>query len=1285
MDENHFVHFGLLLTFVGSCHLCIGGNNYAAMQRHVLIAPVERGPRRIACGAKDQDLQRDTESWSQKILEPSGCESYLVIDLMQPGGTALRGFAEQIARGTIMPIRGLCWRLQWTFYHGSRLAGVICLMVSLMTACSAVADEAAGGDFSGVFQGDNLKLNLTAKAGQAGQYEGTVEKAGQSFPCTASVENGQLTGQFEAGEKQFAFTASLNGSTMTFVTGVRGRYTLTRQTSGAAGSSPVPPAATAVPGDLDPRAASALQTLRDVSQPMDAKKQAVKSLQQLGNSTVSAVSEQLAQDIAKLPKDQRDACWQMGDLLVKLGPEAQGAAKWLIADMGARPQGVMPIEVDVVQRLTVYRRARGTPEAPAFDKKALANVLTNVALVNPDAEARQYALDCLDQLGYDAEASVAVFVSRFDDPNADVRKNALRAIELLHWSMSHSIAPVSMDPKVIVPLLANQILKDGDQNGQAAETLHVFSPHEQAMALPTLNAAASSGDTKQREIADATIANTWFHFSVGVSGADPRAVNDASILTVRSKRTKEKVAAFKDLQQMGAAAEGSVSAEMAQTLMILPPADTEDDIALKEGLRKDLVSIGGAAQPAVDWLIKDMTVHPQTASRTEIDILTSLATGKRPAGVQPPNVDMQEFAKLAAILALRGPNPPVRADGERMLSPLGTVAEPGIEILVAAIGDPNSEVRSYACQAIEGLRLANDQKGNTTPVPLNAKTVVPALAACAVKDADANGFGAASEALRMFNAEEQAIASPTLDAASKSGDAKARAVASKLLADPRFHFGGEVVLPQLIASIKSGDGKARDDAFLALANFKSDIKAAIPAVIDALNHPSPKIRAEAAGVVQVNGALFCAAAPKLIQLLDDPDQNVQWEACIALGMIGAPEASPALDRLSKQAASDAPGKALLALRSFGSVARDAVGPIAMKAATSLAATGESNHKDDYNRTLTAIITPDSVAGSFKGDGIALRLNVHNNDEYTGLLTVGANEWKATLSDGNSISPLTLYTANGTTENQITVSGSVDAPVLTIALSGKNYQLKRDPPVQLSIPYLGQSGNVKADAEPAAEKAFFDKDYAGALKQFSTLADAGNATATDWLGYMTESGFGAKADPAAAAPIYLKAAKLGSASAMNHLGFLYETGHGVPQDMRKAMEWYDLSAALGNTASMVEAGLIWQLGKQEKSRPAPDLAFPYYRRAALWGNRDGMADFAQLYLDGQGTGKDPSLAIFWFRAAAERGQVYAMKMLAKMLADGQGAAANPQEARQWFTKAASAGDADAKQWLAQHPG
>ena len=118
------------------------------------------------------------------------------------------------------------------------------------------------------------------------------------------------------------------------------------------------------------------------------------------------------------------------------------------------------------------------------------------------------------------------------------------------------------------------------------------------------------------------------------------------------------------------------------------------------------------------------------------------------------------------------------------------------------------------------------------------------------------------------------------------------------------------------------------------------------------------------------------------------------------------------------------------------------------------------------------------------------------------------------------------------------------------------------------------------------------DYATALREWTPLAEQGNALAQFNLGEMYKYGQGVPQDAKTALKWFTLAAEQGYADAQNNLGFMYANGNGVPKDSKTAVKWFTLGAEQGHAIS--QASLGWMYTKRED---APED----YVYAHMWGN------------------------------------------------------------------------------------
>lgn len=95
------------------------------------------------------------------------------------------------------------------------------------------------------------------------------------------------------------------------------------------------------------------------------------------------------------------------------------------------------------------------------------------------------------------------------------------------------------------------------------------------------------------------------------------------------------------------------------------------------------------------------------------------------------------------------------------------------------------------------------------------------------------------------------------------------------------------------------------------------------------------------------------------------------------------------------------------------------------------------------------------------------------------------------------------------------------------------------------------------------RAYEQKDYAGALKQWQPLAQKGNTLAQFNLGLLYFDGLAVPQDFAEAAQWFERAADQGYTRAQHNLGEMYAIGQGVKKDYVQSYKWLSLCAAGGN--------------------------------------------------------------------------------------------------------------------------
>jgi TPR repeat protein len=129
---------------------------------------------------------------------------------------------------------------------------------------------------------------------------------------------------------------------------------------------------------------------------------------------------------------------------------------------------------------------------------------------------------------------------------------------------------------------------------------------------------------------------------------------------------------------------------------------------------------------------------------------------------------------------------------------------------------------------------------------------------------------------------------------------------------------------------------------------------------------------------------------------------------------------------------------------------------------------------------------------------------------------------------------------------------------------------------------------------SGKRAYEQKDYATALKEFAPLAEQGNAAAQLFLGRM------------------------------------YMMGQGVLKDSDQAIKWFKASASQGNAEAQFFLGTMYLL-------PQKDIAegVKWLRLSAEQGQQDAQLILGKAYLQGaKELPRDPVQAEMWLRLAAK---------------------------------------------------
>jgi len=134
-----------------------------------------------------------------------------------------------------------------------------------------------------------------------------------------------------------------------------------------------------------------------------------------------------------------------------------------------------------------------------------------------------------------------------------------------------------------------------------------------------------------------------------------------------------------------------------------------------------------------------------------------------------------------------------------------------------------------------------------------------------------------------------------------------------------------------------------------------------------------------------------------------------------------------------------------------------------------------------------------------------------------------------------------------------------------------------PAVILGLSFLSAFGRAWGGYDEAVA-AYYNADYATALKGFRLLAVQGNKDAQADLGIMYENGYGVSKDLHEARRWYRKAAEQGNPKAQYNLGVMYAKGTGGPQDYTEAVKWYRKAAEQGDASAAFNLGSMYESGQ-----------------------------------------------------------------------------------------------------------
>lgn len=177
-------------------------------------------------------------------------------------------------------------------------------------------------------------------------------------------------------------------------------------------------------------------------------------------------------------------------------------------------------------------------------------------------------------------------------------------------------------------------------------------------------------------------------------------------------------------------------------------------------------------------------------------------------------------------------------------------------------------------------------------------------------------------------------------------------------------------------------------------------------------------------------------------------------------------------------------------------------------------------------------------------------------------------------------------------------------------------------------YFG--GLVMASPFEDALTAVARKDYTSAFNIWLQLAEQGNPSAQNNIGYMFQRGEGVNTSPKDAFKWWRLAAESGLADAQNNLGNCYTYGFGVAENLTEAFKWYQLAANQGYAMAQSNMGASYGTGSGVSQNWVESTK--WYRLSADQGEALGQSNLGVAYANGQGIAQNFVEAYKWYTLA-----------------------------------------------------
>ena len=202
-----------------------------------------------------------------------------------------------------------------------------------------------------------------------------------------------------------------------------------------------------------------------------------------------------------------------------------------------------------------------------------------------------------------------------------------------------------------------------------------------------------------------------------------------------------------------------------------------------------------------------------------------------------------------------------------------------------------------------------------------------------------------------------------------------------------------------------------------------------------------------------------------------------------------------------------------------------------------------------------------------------------------------------------------------------------------------------------------------------------QEYKEAMQTYLQLTVDGDLEAPQRAGLILKEG-GEVAQQEAFQVCY-EASGTGSRTASQYLGFMYEHGYGVSKDAREAINHYGIAHENGVAFAAYNMAVIYERGGEGVPKDFESARINYLKAD---GQEVPNASYriGRIYeRGGFGVEKSDERALDWYNKANQLGVPGASKRVLTMCLDGRAAKVNPKFAREFLKEAAAQGDHRAK--------